>query len=130
MLIASKRRGKMIADIVLRMQACFGEKPVVGLSAVSIVELTHGTDRAQTASHRERRREFVQELCRDIAVHSVTLTIAQLAGRIEGEQAADGILITLEDLVIGAAALHLGFKVATLNVRRSPHIPVLTVVTL
>ncbi|HKW62796.1 MAG TPA: hypothetical protein VJN89_09650 [Candidatus Acidoferrum sp.] len=39
-----------------------------------------------------------------------------LAGRIEGEQAACGVAIAFEDLLIGAAALHLGYGVATWNV--------------
>jgi len=38
-------------------------------------------------------------------------------GRIEGEQAARGVSIAVEDLVIGATVLHLGFDVLTLNVR-------------
>jgi predicted nucleic acid-binding protein len=46
-------------------------------------------------------------------VHPVTLGIAQLAGRIEGEQAAEGNIIAFADLLIGATALHLGYEVAT-----------------
>lgn len=63
-------------------------------------------------------------------VHPVSLAIAQLAGRIEGEQAAKGISIAVEDLIIGATALHLGFDVATLNVRHFQSIPGLKLVAL
>lgn len=62
-------------------------------------------------------------------VHPVSLGIAQLAGRIEGEQAARGIPIAIEDLIIGATALYLGFDVATLNVRHFRAIPGLNLVT-
>ena len=62
-------------------------------------------------------------------VHPMTLEIAQLAGRIEGEQAAKGISIDFEDLVIGATALHLGFDVATINVKHFQRIPGLKVTT-
>jgi predicted nucleic acid-binding protein len=48
-------------------------------------------------------------------VHPVTVEIAELAGRIEGEQAARGVSIAFEDLLIGATALHLGYEVATLG---------------
>jgi predicted nucleic acid-binding protein len=65
-----------------------------------------------------------------MAVYPLTLEIAQLARRIEGEQAARGIVVAFEDLVIGAAALHLGFGVATLNVRHFQQIPNLNVLTL
>ena len=63
-------------------------------------------------------------------MHPVSLPIAQLAGRIEGEQAAKGISIAMEDLLIGATALHLGFDVATLNVKHFSLIPGLKTVAL
>lgn len=63
-------------------------------------------------------------------VHPVSLAIAQVAGRIEGEQAAKGVSIAVEDLIIGATALHLGFNVATLNVRDFQRIPGLNLVTM
>ncbi len=77
-----------------------------------------------------RRKAFADELAHDMIVHPVSLAIAQLAGRIEGEQAARGISIAIEDLIIGATALHLGFDVATLNLKHFEAIPGLTVVTL
>lgn len=58
----------------------------------------------------------------------VSLEIAQLAGKIEGEQAAQGIAIPFEDLVIGATALYLGFDVATLNTKHFSLIPDLNIV--
>jgi len=72
----------------------------------------------------------VEELTRDMIVHPVSLAIAQLAGRIEGEQAARGISIDFADLVIGSTALHLGFDVATANVKHFQVIPGLNVVPL
>jgi predicted nucleic acid-binding protein len=68
-------------------------------------------------------------MCRDLVVCPVSLEIALLAGRIEGEQAAKGNIIAFEDLVIGATALYLGFDVATLNIRHFQRIPGLKVVS-
>jgi predicted nucleic acid-binding protein len=51
-----------------------------------------------------------------------------MLGRIEGQQATQGIAIAFEDLVIGVTALQLGFDVATLNVRHFQLIPGLKVV--
>ena len=104
--------------------------PVLVPAIQDIVELTHGIYRARTGADRERRKAFSDELCRDMIVHPVSLEIAQLAGRIEGEQAAQGIAIAFEDLVIGATALHVGFDVATLNVKHFKLIPGLNIVTL
>ena len=63
-------------------------------------------------------------------VHPVGVEVAELAGRIEGEQAARGVSIALEDLLIGATALRLGFGVVTLNVRHFQAIPGLSVLAL
>ncbi len=56
-------------------------------------------------------------------VYPVTLEVAIIAGRIEGEQAARGNMIAFEDLVIGATALDLGFEVVTLNLQHFQHTP-------
>jgi tRNA(fMet)-specific endonuclease VapC len=128
-LIAGERRRETVKQVIERVQAALGETEAA-LSTVSIVELTHGIYRARTDADRERRKAFCDELCRDMIVHPVSLEIAQLAGRIEGEQAAQGIAIAFEDLVIGATALHLGFDVATFNVKHFKLIPGLNIVTL
>jgi tRNA(fMet)-specific endonuclease VapC len=61
-------------------------------------------------------------------VHPVTVDIARLAGRIEGQEEAKGVRVSFEDLLIGATALHLSYSVATLNLRHFQKIPGLSVV--
>jgi predicted nucleic acid-binding protein len=102
----------------------------VALSVVNIVELTHGIYRARTDADLARRQTFVASVLHDLIVHPVTLEIAQLAGRIEGEQAAKGVSIAFEDLIIGATALHLGYDMATLNVKHFQMIPGLKLLAL
>ena len=128
-LIDSERRGEGVEDILRRVRAVHGEIDVA-LSTVSVVELTHGIYRARTEADRTRRHIFAEGVFHDLIVHPLTLEIAQLAGRIEGEQAAKGVTIDFEDLVIGTTALHLGFDVATINVRHFQSIPDLNVVLL
>jgi predicted nucleic acid-binding protein len=128
-LIAAERGGESVGQILKRVHAIHGETEA-GFSVVTVVELTHGIYRAKSDADRERRRLFTQELCRDVAVHPVTLEIAQLAGRIEGEQATRGVSIAFEDLLIGATALHLGYALATANVRHFRLIPNLYVLQL
>lgn len=110
-----------------RVQTTHGDAECA-LSVVSIVELTHGVYRAKSDADRKRRGVFVEELARDMIVHPVSYSIAQLAGRIEGEQAAKGIAIEFADLLIGATALYLAFDVATINVKHFQRIPGLNVV--
>jgi predicted nucleic acid-binding protein len=128
-LIESERRGEGVEDILRRVRAAHGEIDVA-LSAVSAVELTHGIYRARSDADRERRRVFVEGVFHDLIVHPLTLGIAQLAGRIEGEEAARGVSIAIEDLIIGATALHLGFDVVTLNLHHFQAIPGLNIVSL
>jgi tRNA(fMet)-specific endonuclease VapC len=126
-LIAGERRGESVRQILKRVQAAHGEADSA-LSVVTIVELTHGIYRAKNDADRERRRAFSEELRRDMVVHPVTVEIAELAGRIEGEQATRGVNIAFEDLLIGTTALHLGYAVVTANVRHFRLIPGLNVV--
>jgi predicted nucleic acid-binding protein len=128
-LIAGERRGETVRQMMQRIVGTGGDAECA-LSAISMIELTHGIYRAKTDADRSRRRAFADELARDMIVHPVSLAIAQVAGRIEGEQAAKGVSIAVEDLIIGATALHLGFDVATLNVRDFQRIPGLNLVTM
>ena len=116
-------------DILERAKASQGETENA-LCAITVIELTHGIYRAKSEVDRQRRRAFVEELIQAIPVHPVALDLAQLAGRIEGEQAAKGIVIALPDLLIGVTALHLGYSVATLNARHFQLIPGLSVIQL
>jgi tRNA(fMet)-specific endonuclease VapC len=126
-LVAGERGGQSVREILKRLQASLGETES-GLSAVTIVELTHGIYRSKSSADRERREAFTEELCRDLAIYPVTLEIAKLAGKIEGEQAALGVSISFEDLLIGTTALYLGYAVATLNSRHFRLIPGLSLV--
>ncbi len=129
LLIAGERRGQRVWDILGRVQSAQGEIESA-LSAVTVVELTHGIYRARSDADSQRRRAFVEELCQAVPVQPVTLEIAKLAGRIEGEQAAKGIGIALPDLLIGVTALYFGYAVATLNPRHFQLIPGLSVIHL
>ena len=125
--IAGERRGHTVRQILEQFKADYGEIEI-GVSVVTIVELTHGIQRAGTEERRQRRQAFVDELIRDVPVHPVTVETARLAGRIEGDRATQGINIAFEDLLIAATALQLGFGVATGNVRHFQVISGLTVV--
>jgi tRNA(fMet)-specific endonuclease VapC len=122
LLIAGERRGQHVWDILERAKSSQGETENA-LSAITVVELTHGIYRAKSEADRQRRHAFVEELIHAIPVHPVTLELAQFAGRIEGEQAAKGMVIALPDLLIGATALKLGYSVATQNSRHFQLIP-------
>jgi tRNA(fMet)-specific endonuclease VapC len=126
--VAAERRGRNVVEILEQIRTSSGEIEV-GTSVVTVAELTHGAYRAKDDRDRRRRVAFVEELCRDVLVHPITVEIAKEIGRIEGQQAAQGISLPFEDLAIGVTALVLGFDVATLNVRHFQKIPGLKVVS-
>jgi predicted nucleic acid-binding protein len=128
-LIAAERRGHSVREILEQVHASQGDVEV-GISVVSIAELVHGAYRAKDATRQDRRLRFIERLTSDVPVYPVSLDIARLAGRIEGQQEAKGIQLPFGDLLIGATALHLEYGVATLNLRDFQRIPDLQVVTL
>ncbi len=128
-IIAAERRGHTVREILEQVKAAQGEIEI-GLSVVTIAELVHGAYRTKTQAQQQRRLEFIERLSNDVPIHPVTLAIARLAGRIEGQQEAIGVQFAFEDLLIGATALHLGYEVATLNLRDFKRIPSLSVIQL
>jgi predicted nucleic acid-binding protein len=128
-IIAAERRGHTVREILEQVKAAQGEIEI-GVSVVTIAELVHGAYRTKTHAQQQRRLEFIERLASDVPVHPVTLDIARLAGRIEGQQESIGVQFAFEDLLIGATALHLGFEVATLNLRHFRKISGLSVIQL
>lgn len=128
-IIAAERRGHTVRQILEQVRAAQGEIDI-GVSVVTIAELIHGAYRAKTQQQQSRRLEFIERLSSDMPVYPVTLDIARLAGRMEGQQEAKGIQLAFEDLLIGATALHLGYSIATLNLRDFQRVPGLMVVQL
>lgn len=126
MIITAERRGHSVQQILEEVQAKQGEIEI-GLSVVSVAELVHGAYRAKPPAQQQGRLTFIERLCQDVPVHPVTLDIARLAGRIEGQEEAKGIRVAFEDLLIGATALYLGYAVATFNFRYFQNIPGLSV---
>jgi len=125
-LIAGERHRDSVAEVLERIEAVCG-RTEAALSAVTAVELTHGIYRARTDADRLRRQTFVEEVYQTVAVYPLTLEVARLAERIPGEQMGRGVSIHFPDLLIGATALHLGFGVATLNLKHFQAIPGLRV---
>ena len=94
---------------------------------MGLTELVHGIYRAPFAEIRLRRQLFIDELLRDFTVYPYSKETAMLAGRLDGEQQAQGVTIPFGDLLIGATALALSFSVITVNPRHFRLIPGLNV---
>jgi tRNA(fMet)-specific endonuclease VapC len=126
-IIDAERSGRSIRQILEQIFAAHGEMGV-GASVITVAELVHGAYRAKSPEVRSKRLEFIDRLTRDVPIYPVTLEIARIAGRIEGENAARGVQLSFEDILIGSTAVHLGYGIATLNIRDFERIPGLRVV--
>jgi tRNA(fMet)-specific endonuclease VapC len=82
--IASERRGHTVRQILEQFKTDYGEMEI-GLSVVTIVELTHGIQRAGTEDRRQRRQAFIDELIRDVPAYPITIETARVAGHIGGD---------------------------------------------
>jgi predicted nucleic acid-binding protein len=126
--IEAERKGlsarQALAAISLRFP---GEEAAI--SVITLTELAHGAARADTATRKASRYLFIQELIAVIPSSPVTAAAALKAGEIDGESKSKGIHLALSDLLIGATALELGYKVATANLRHFQMIPGLLIVS-
>jgi predicted nucleic acid-binding protein len=127
--IAAERHGNTVEKLIEQIISVTGDQDAA-LSSVGLTELVHGIYRAQTPETRLRRQSFVDELLRDLAVYPYTRSTALLAGKIDGEQQAQGVTIPFGDLLVGVTALELGFSVVTANLRHFRLIPGLQIVQL
>ena len=128
-IIDAERHGETVERLIDRIVHATGDQDAA-LSAIGLTELVHGIYRASTPERRLRRETFLNELLADLTVYPYTKDTAMLAGKLDGEQQSQGVVLPFADLLIGATALVLGYSVLTVNVRHFERIPGLTVVKL
>ena len=115
-IVKAERRGHSVAEILAQIREKYGENEI-GVSVVTIAELTHGIQRSKREAQRQRSQAFVDDVLATFTVYPVTVEIAQRVGVISGLAAEQRITLPFEDLLIGATALHLGFELSTHNAR-------------
>jgi predicted nucleic acid-binding protein len=104
--IAAERRGETPSQMVEQALALAGDQEA-SLSSIGLTELVHGIYRANTPQLRLRRKSFIDELRMGLTIYPFTADTALIAGQINGEQTARGVIIPFPDLLIGATALSL-----------------------
>ena len=127
LIIAGERGEVSVPEFIRHLTKVYGDD-LGAVSSISVVELTHGLYRAKSPGNFSRRQRFNEDLFKSLPVLPLTREIAFLAGRIQGEQAANGVSIDLGDLLIGSTAIFMGYGLATLNEKHFAHIPGLTIV--
>lgn len=127
--VAAERRGKNVYQLLAEVAALAGDGDIV-VSVITLLELAHGVERADSPQRYAARKQFLDELILAVLVQPVSVAIALRAGQIDGWCQARGVRVPLSDLLIGATALELGYQVATANVRHFRAIPGLTLLEL
>ena len=125
-IVTAERSGQSVPQMLEVVGDAWGDTDL-GISVITVAELTHGVERAKSPEQRQRRLAFIGDLVEAVDVHPVTLEIARRTGTLSGQEAARGVKLPFEDLLIGATALELGFEVVTENARDFEKIPNLTV---
>ncbi len=128
-LITAERQGKNARQVLSSIAQEVGETEI-GISVVTLIELAHGAARADTPERKLMREKFIEELLTAMPVYPVTVSMALRAGQLDGQNQARGVRVPLPDLLVGVAALELGYSVGTSNLRHFRQITGLTVVQL
>ena len=116
-------RGKLSGEEVLRSAA---EQPV-SLASITASELLHGVHRAEGATRRLRREQFVERLLALFPIVPFDLKCARTHSRIWADLKRSGQLVGAHDLLIAATALTHDLTVATRNEREFARVDALPV---
>ena|SRR5579864_5911639 len=128
-LISAERQGSSARQVFASLLPQLGNIEIA-ISVITLAELAHGLERANTPQRKLTRQRFIHELLLALPIYPVTNAIALRAGQIDGYCEARGVRVPLGDLLIGVTALELNYAVATRNARHFQLIPALSVLSL
>ena len=111
-LIEAERRESQISQFVNDR-----EEEVFGISVITVAELLHGVDRADSTKRRLKRSAYVEKVIELLPIYNFEISTARIYAELWAELSKKGTKIGSHDLIIGATALSLGFSVATYNPR-------------
>lgn len=121
-ILIAAERGRLDLDAKL---LALGAEPIA-LASITASELLHGVHRARDATQKGRREAFVEQLLADIDVVPFDLVMARTHARLAAELYRTPV--GAHDLIIGATAVALDYRVATHDRRSFPKIPGLKLV--
>jgi predicted nucleic acid-binding protein len=105
----------------IRLRSRWAGEPLA-LAAISASELLEGVHRANSEVRRIAREAFVENVLQSVRVVPFDLTIARVHARLKARIPRNR-QIGAHDLLIGATAAALGYRVLTRDRRSFPRIP-------
>jgi len=88
-----------------------------GISVITVAELLHGVERADTQGRKIKRQAFVEKVIEFFPVFPFETTIARIYARLWASLAAQNIVVGSHDLIIAATALSMDYTIITANIR-------------
>lgn len=88
-----------------------------GISVVTVAELLHGVERADTETRRLRRQAFVEKVIELFPIFPFDTSVARIYARIWASLVRKGQTVGAHDLIIAATAISLDYTVVTANRR-------------
>jgi len=88
-----------------------------GISVVTVAELLHGVERADTETRKIRRQAFVEKIIEMIPVIPFDIGVARIYARIWASLMQRGFMAGAHDLIIASTAISLDYTVITANRR-------------
>jgi tRNA(fMet)-specific endonuclease VapC len=93
------------------------EEESFGISVVTVAELLHGVERADSEPRKLRRQAFVEKVIEMIPVFPFDISVARIYARIWASLIQRGFTVGAHDLIIAATAISLDYTVITANRR-------------
>jgi tRNA(fMet)-specific endonuclease VapC len=111
-IIALEKRRELVESLVTGRE----DEPF-GISVVTVSELLHGVERADTETRKIRRQAFVEKVIEMIPVFPFDIGVARIYARIWASLMQRGFTVGAHDLIIAATAISLDYTVITANRR-------------
>lgn len=88
-----------------------------GISVVTVAELLHGVERADTETRKTKRLAFVEKVIELFPIFPFDTAVARIYARLWAALVRKGAHIGSHDLIIAATAISMDYTIVTANVR-------------
>jgi tRNA(fMet)-specific endonuclease VapC len=93
------------------------EEELFGISVITVAELLHGVERADTHTRKIKRQAFVEKVIEFFPVFPLDISVARTYARLWASLVSQGISVGSHDLIIAATALSMDYAIITANTR-------------
>ena len=93
------------------------ENEPFGISVVTVAELLHGVERADSEDRKINRQAFVEKVMEIFPIFGFDVAVARIYARIWASLAKRNLIVGAHDLIIAATAISLNYTVTTSNIR-------------